>query len=262
MESPPEEGHAERWGHYASENTPKLLRKIDTKLKVEECFRNIVLHVETTDWPVPTPRSPLPPSDAARDRVILPQPPSVSVKDVLLRLIRHPVKYLCHNWNWKSALLSSILRASLFFATNLSAGFPAAMAALKTELVFRGVTSGFYGALTEAFREAEPPWTAALAVMFLLPIANHSIELLVHWIRGTQNLFSSVLASVILTAFSTLFNFYLMRRGAMIVGSGRGSLGTDLSRMPRLTLDFITWLPRYLIRKSSGSSKSGSSHGD
>jgi hypothetical protein len=136
------------------------------------------------------------------------------------------------------------------------------MAALKTELVFRGITSGFYGALTEAFREAEPPWSAALAVMFLLPIANHSIELLVHWLRGTQNLLSSILASVILTAFSTLFNFYLMRRGAMIVGLGRGSLGTDLSRMPKLTLDFITWLPRYLIRKSSSGSKSKSSHHD
>jgi hypothetical protein len=105
-----------------------------------------------------------------------------------------------------------------FFATNLSAGLPAAMAALKTELVFRGVTSGFYGALTEAFREAEPPWTAALAIMLLLPLATHSIELLVDWIPGTQNLFSSILASVVLTAFSTLFNFYLMRRGALMVG--------------------------------------------
>jgi hypothetical protein len=154
-----------------------------------------------------------------------------------------PVKHLCHAWNWKSALLSSILRASLFFATNLSAGFPAAMAAWKTELVFRGITSGFYGALTEAFREAEPPWTAALAAMLLLPLANHSIELLVHWIRGTQNLFSSILASVVLTALSTLFNFYLMPRGALIVGSGRGSLRTDLARMPKLALDFIAWLP-------------------
>lgn len=218
--------------------------------------------MDTTDWPVPTLRSPLQPSDATRIVVALSKEPAVSVKDVLLRLIRHPVKYLCHNWNWKSALLSSILRASLFFATNLSAGLPAAFAALKTELVFRAITSGSYGAITEAFREAEPPWTAALTVMFLLPIANHSIELLVHWLRGTRNLFSSILASVILTALSTLFNFYLMRRGAMIVGSGRGSLRTDLSRMPKLTLDFITWLPRYLIRKSSGRSKSESPRHD
>ena len=76
-------------------------------------------------------------------------------------------------------MLSSLLRASLFFATNLSAGLPAAVAAMQTELIFRGGTSGFYGALTEAFREAEPAWDAAVTVMVLLPVANHSIEFLV-----------------------------------------------------------------------------------
>jgi hypothetical protein len=177
-------------------------------------------------------------------------------------LLREPVKYLFHRWNWKSAVLSSILRASLFFATNLSAGLPAALAAMQTELVFRGVTSGFYGALTEAFREAEPAWEAAVTVMVLLPLANHSIELLVHWMRGTQKLLPSILASIILTAFSTLFNLYVMRRGALIVGSGRGSLGTDLLRLPRLALDFVTWVPRYLIRRSSRNSNSERSSND
>ena len=174
----------------------------------------------------------------------------------MLLVLREPVKYLFHRWNWKSAVLSSILRASLFFATNLSAGLPAALTAMQTELVFRGVTSGFYGALTEAFREAEPAWEAALTVMVLLPLANHSIELLVHWMRGTQKLLPSIIASMILTAFSTLFNFYVMRRGALIVGSGRGSLGMDLLRLPRLAVDFVTWFPRYLIRRSSRNSTS------
>jgi hypothetical protein len=185
----------------------------------------------------------------------------IAVRQAFLLLLREPVKYLLHRWNWKSALLSSILRASLFFATNLSAGLPAAVAAMKTELVFRGVTSGFYGAVTEAFREAEPPWAAALTVMVLLPVANHSIELLIHWMRGTHNLLSSILASMILTAFSTLFNFYVMRRGALIVGHGRHSLGMDLLRLPRLALDFVTWLPRYLTRRASRHSDSGRPHG-
>jgi hypothetical protein len=185
----------------------------------------------------------------------------ITVRQAFLLLLREPVKYLLHRWNWKSALLSSILRASLFFATNLSAGLPAAIAALKTELVFRGITSGFYGALTEAFREAEPSWAAALTVMVLLPVANHSLEFFVHWMRGTQKLLPSIVASMILTAFSTLFNFYVMRRGALIVGSGRHSLGRDLLRLPRLAVDFVTWLPRYLIRKSSRNSDSHRPHG-
>jgi hypothetical protein len=185
----------------------------------------------------------------------------ITVRQAFLLLLREPVKYLLHRWNWKSALLSSILRASLFFAANLSAGLPAAVAAMQTELVFRGITSGFYGALTEAFREAEPPWAAALTVMFLLPVANHSLEFFVHWMRGTQKLLPSIVASMILTAFSTLFNFYVMRRGALIVGSGRHSLGRDLLRLPRLAVDFVTWLPRYLIRRSSRNSDSHRPHG-
>jgi hypothetical protein len=74
--------------------------------------------------------------------------------------------------------------------------------------------------------------------------------------RGTQKLLPSIIASMILTAFSTLFNFYVMRRGALIVGSGRGSLGMDLLRLPRLAVDFVTWFPRYLIRRSSRNSTS------
>lgn len=187
---------------------------------------------------------------------------SVTVGHVFGQLVRHPVRSLLHRWNWKSAVLSTILRASLFFAANLSAGLPAAVAAMNTEFLFRGVTSGLYGALTEAFREADPPWAAAVTVMILLPIANHSMEFLIHWVRGTQKLLPSILASVILTAISTLFNFYAMRRGALIVGSGRLSLRDDLLRLPRLFVDFVCWLPRRMRRNPSRKPPSASPHDD
>ena len=85
--------------------------------------------------------------------------------------------------------------------------------------------------------------------MILLPIANHSIEFVVHWLRGTRNLASSIIASVILTAFSTLFNLFVMRRGALIVGEGRGSLAQDLMQMPQHIGEFCLLLPRYCYRK-------------
>lgn len=225
----------------------------------EKYLRNNLLQRRIVSSTVPISTSPACAPPAARS---IPSPSAIhrnriTVRQAFLLLLREPVKHLLHRWNWKSALLSSILRASLFFATNLTAGLPAAIAAMKTELVFRGITSGFYGALTEAFRAAEPAWAAALTVMVLLPVANHSIEFFVHWLRGTQNLWSSILASMILTAFSTLFNFYLMRRGALIVGHGRHSLAKDLARLPRLALDFVTWLPRYLLRRAFRHSDSG-----
>jgi hypothetical protein len=177
-------------------------------------------------------------------------PPSApaTVFQVIGRLVRHPGTYLLRRWNWKSAVLSSLLRACIFFCTNLAAGFPAAIAAMKTELVFRAITSGFYGAITQSFGEAEPPWAAALAVMILLPFANHSIELLVHWLRGTQKLFVSIVASVIFTALSSLFNWYAMRRGSFIVGQGRSSLGKDFLALPRLLYEFVVLLPYQFAR--------------
>lgn len=181
-----------------------------------------------------------PPSQKAR----------VSVPQVLASLIRHPVQNLLRKWNWKSAILSSFLRASMFFLTNLSAGLPAAIAAMNTELVFRGITSGFYGTITESLRKAEPAWSAAVTAMILLPIANHSVEFVVHWLRGTHNLLSSIVASVALTVVSTLFNLFAMRRGALIVGEERRSLLDDLRRLPMLLLEFALILPRRALRHS------------
>ncbi len=117
-------------------------------------------------------------------------------------------------------MLSSWFRAAIFFFVNLTVGWSAAVAAMGTELVFRGITSGFYGAISEGFAEAEPQWAAALCVMVAVPVMNHSLEFGVHWLRGTQKLMPSIAASVVFTVLSTLFNLYAMRRGALTVGSG------------------------------------------
>jgi AcrR family transcriptional regulator len=167
-----------------------------------------------------------------------------SVFEVLRDLILHPLESIARRWNWKSALLSSSLRALIFFAANLPAGRHAAIAALLTELVFRGITSGFYGALTEAFRFAEPEWAAFLVAMILLPLTGHSLEFVVHFLRGTMKLKVSIIASVCFTAVSTLFNLYAMRRGALITGVGQQTLGSDMKRMPRLILGFLISGPR------------------
>jgi hypothetical protein len=179
--------------------------------------------------------------------------PSPSVPQVLRDLASHPIERIILRWNWKSALLSSIVRALIFFAINLTAGFHAALAALVTELTFRGVISGFYGALTEAFRFAEPEWAASLAAMILLPLAGHSAEFAVHFVRGTARLESSICASVCFTAVSTLFNLYAMRRGALVTGEGEQTLGQDMKQMPRLIVGFLSSGPRaawrFLVRR-------------
>ena len=167
-----------------------------------------------------------------------------SVADVLLGFARHPIDGLIRRWNWKAAILSAVIRAALFFAANVTAGWRAAWAAFATELVFRACTSGFYGAVTEAFAGVQPARAAALATMGLLPALSHGLELAVHYLRGTPELTRSIAASVAFTVLSTGFNLFAMRRGALVVGPGRASLLDDLRRTPRLVAAYVLALVR------------------
>jgi hypothetical protein len=111
---------------------------------------------------------------------------------------------------------------------------------MVAEWLYRALTSGFYGAITQALGEA--------AAMILLPIWSHSLELAVHWLRHTPHLKTSIIASMSFTAVSTLFNFYAMRRGAMRVGKQCASLGDDLRAMPRIIAGFPAVFPLWIWR--------------
>ena len=178
-----------------------------------------------------------------------------TVPGVLRTLLSNPGDTLLRRWNWKSALTSAIVRGGIFFTANLSAGLNAAFGVLLTEFVFRTLTSGFYGAILQAFRKAEPAWAAALTTMVLLPVCNHSLELLIHWWRGTPELARSIIASVCFTLLSTLFNFYAMRKGALIVGEGTPSLWHDLKQMPRIVGSFLAAGPIAIYRALSRAEK-------
>jgi hypothetical protein len=174
------------------------------------------------------------------------EPPTVGA--VFEGIIRDPARNLLQRWNWKSAVLSSLLRAAIFFFTNLAAGWHSAVGALLAELALRSVTSGFYGAVTELFSEARPVWAGMAAAMLVLPLVNHSLEFLVHWLRGTPKLGLSILASVLFTACSTAFNVYAMRHGVLTVGGKSKSLREDLARLLPLLGQFLLAGPRAIFR--------------
>lgn len=167
---------------------------------------------------------------------------------VLGVLMRHPWRHVLSRWNYKSAIVSSMCRAPLFFVTNLPAGLDAALGAMWAEFLFRFLAAGVYGALTQAFRRVEPPVAATMTVMVLLPVLGHSAEFLMHWLRGTPFLGESIAVSVAFTVLSTAFNLFAMRRGALITGDGSRSLWHDLARMPALVADFLlSWRSRPFI---------------
>jgi hypothetical protein len=167
---------------------------------------------------------------------------------VVGELFADPRRALIDRWNWKAALFSATLRATLFLCANLTAGWKAATTAMLAEFIYRACSSGFYGAITQALSKVEPAWTAAIASAVFLPGASHSIEFVVHLLLGTPNLRTSLIASVSFTVLSTLFNLYAMRRGALLVGAEGGSVGADLRRMPWLIAGFLAAGPIALFR--------------
>jgi hypothetical protein len=132
--------------------------------------------------------------------------------------------------------MSSLYRGALFFSTNLVHGLHAALGAMWTEFGYRGITAGFYGAATQAAAKSNPR-RAAMATAGIL-VVSHGIEFMVHWLRHTPSLRSSIAASVCFTLLSTLFNLHAMQRGVLVTGSGSAPFLADLRQLPRTLASF------------------------
>lgn len=168
--------------------------------------------------------------------------------EVLSGLFWKPQRILFF-WNWKSAWLSILLRAPIFLAAAASRGFAATISAVLTECFFCALSAGFYGALVQNMREAEPEWLTVLFLAVGVPAVFQVFEFLLHWFRGTPHLKAAVIVSMIVSGISALFNWYAMRRGTLLVGSEGRSFGSDLRRLPGLFFSFIAILPRRFARR-------------
>jgi hypothetical protein len=173
----------------------------------------------------------------------------MTVADVFRELVRRPDRHLIRHWNWKAATMSAAVRGTIFFTVNLPAGLAAATQALTLDVPLRLATVGFYAAIVQAFRRAEPAWVASLTTVLLLVVLTHVSELVVHGLGGTERLRASMLASMGFSVLSTLFNLYIMRRDVLIVGEPAArSLLEDLRRLPILVIGFLAEVPRALVR--------------
>jgi len=128
------------------------------------------------------------------------------VSEVVSELVHHPVRRLVRQWNWKSALLSPIVRSVLVFAANASAGSANAATALAIEALYRTVIAGFCGTIVEAFRSVDPYWAGQLTVLIAVPLFSDSVDVFIHWSHGTPQLGRTVAVSLCWTIVSTAFN--------------------------------------------------------
>jgi hypothetical protein len=179
-----------------------------------------------------------------------------------LDLLRDPATALLRRWNWKAAALSILFRAPVYVIASLRSGWRETLAALFAESVVCAGTAGFYGAFVQAIRNAQPAWATALVVTIFLPAVMQAVEYLVHRLRGTHHLHAVLIGTVVVSALSSLFNWFAMKRGILLVGEEGKSFQRDLKRLPLLAVSFIISGPRWLwpaYRKVSSHENSGQS---
>ncbi len=196
----------------------------------------------------------------------LPAPPPIMptrVFDVIAALVRHPIDALIIRWNWKSAVLSALLRAPIFFFTYLfnKDGLKIAVGAAALQSAFRLIFGGVNGSIIQSFSRVEPAWHAVLTVPLVLAAFSHIMEFVVQTVYDSHNGLDgkgrAITISVIISAISAIFNLFAMRRGVLLVkDETQQSIWRDLKRMPWIAFEFISfplvWRRRRTKNRSDG----------
>lgn len=162
-----------------------------------------------------------------------------TVASVLWLLATRPFQLLFVGWNWKAAVLSAATRAPVFLLTTIGGGWRRAWVAVMVESAFRISSAGIFAAAIQAFRNARPEWAAALIILLWIPLLSQVLDGLLHLAMHTPNLGAGLLVSLLVTALSSLFNWYAMRRGALLIGEHAHPFWSDLRAIPLLVLSFL-----------------------
>jgi hypothetical protein len=176
-------------------------------------------------------------------------PKTESLSSALADIVRRPVRNLLAAWNWKAACISVVIRATVFFATNLRSGRSSALRASLTEAAFAIFAAGLLAAMTQRVRHATPVWATGLFVWLGVPTILLTLQSTVHHLSGTPHMKAGLITSFCMAAVGTGFNWYAQRRGVLVTGAD--SNGGDLKALPGVIADFVMAGPRALMRRST-----------
>jgi len=118
----------------------------------------------------------------------------IDVADVLKNLLHHPMQMITR-WNWKSAFLGAVVRASFYYTVYQASrqSWAVTLTAVSVELIFRFLTTGMAGAVVQSFRKATPLWQANIIMSIALPAFSHGVEFLTHYAQ--ERYFFDIFAS-------------------------------------------------------------------
>jgi len=163
-------------------------------------------------------------------------------------MLAEPFKVLVVKWNWKAAVLSAAARAPVFLLTTLGHGWRRAGVAVLVETTFRISTAGLFAAAIQAFRNAQPVWAAVLIILVAIPLVSLVLDGLLHAAMGTPSLVAGLAVSILVSAVSSIFNWYVMCRGTLLIGQGASPFWSDLKAFPLLVVGFLLAPIRWVLR--------------
>jgi hypothetical protein len=165
----------------------------------------------------------------------------------VLEIVSSPLRTLIPPWSWKAALLSALFRAGAFFSSNLKSGPHQAVRAMLIEAVYAVITAGLIGAVSQRLRAARPVWATAGLVCLALPGLMILAQFGVHRLAHTPHVGAGLVVSFCGSALAAAFSLFAMRRGYLLGGDTSTSIRHDLEALPRITVEFVSALPRTFL---------------
>lgn len=158
----------------------------------------------------------------------------------LLNLPMPPSQFapqLLQMWNWKCALLSSVMRSAVYLAALARNPHAGAQAIVLVEIAYVTLTAGLWAGLQQRALHLRQRALGNLIVVVAIPLTAQGCDALAHRLAGPAVPAPATAAISLFALVSALFHLYVMRRGAFLTGTARPSLLDDLRRMPRLIAD-------------------------
>ena len=167
----------------------------------------------------------------------------LSIREAVHDLASHPVRHFMNGWNWKAAIFSATIRGCIFLLATMKRRAVDMSLAVAVELAFSTFVAGVSGAFTQCMRFATPEWATNLVFAIVLPSTLLLLDGLAHLATGMTHMRASLIGAGMFSMLASLFNLYIMRKGALLVGGRGGTLLSDMTRMPRLVLGFLLVIP-------------------
>lgn len=173
----------------------------------------------------------------------------VSSAQAVAREERWSLVRLVTLWNWKSAVLSVMLRAPVFAIATLRHGPEVIAGTVVTEAAVCAFNAGWFAAVAQVLRNRKPVWLVATVISVIVPACGQVIEYVVHMWHQTPHRLAAVLVSTVLGGIAQLFNWYAMKHGTLLVGGEQSSFAQDMRRFPLLLARFLWLGPQWLARR-------------